>query len=161
MEPCPQSPCLLLLLQRSDMRERDVKRTCPSLYRLDGSCQNDSHTAVGGEHVIKKRAKVGEFQNIHIWWCSCLLFTDHLIHYPLWSGCAWVCQNVCSNIMDKEKANVPFHSISIYNITLMCRCYAKIQGLWRRSKHALPFIHLFIYPKCLDCQLCAGKCSRN
>lgn len=52
VEPCPQNPCLLLSLQRSDVRKRDVKRTCPCLYQLDGSCQNDSHTAVGGRHVI-------------------------------------------------------------------------------------------------------------
>ncbi|KAF3826391.1 hypothetical protein GH733_008916 [Mirounga leonina] len=38
------------------MRKRNVKRTCPCLYQLDGSCQNDSHTAVGGEHASPGRA---------------------------------------------------------------------------------------------------------
>lgn len=85
-----KSLCLLLSLQRSDVRKKELKRTCRCLSQLDRSCQGDSLAAVVGEHVILKRAKAQRFQNIHTRWCSCLPFTNLLVQCSLCSGCPWL-----------------------------------------------------------------------
>lgn len=90
------------------MRKRDVKRTCPCLYQLDGSCQNDSHTAVGGEHVIKKEQRCGNFRIfIH---GGALVCYSLITLFIAFSGVAvpGCLRDVCSNITDKERANAPF-----------------------------------------------------
>lgn len=129
VEPCPQEPLLRLSPQRSDVRHRDFKRTCPCLCQLDGSSQNDSSSAVGGKHILKgeQRPRIGISIQGGALVCYSLISSLSVPSGVVAPGCP---RDLCANIVDKERANPLFNSTSIYEVPSMGKVLCTTSGIY-------------------------------
>lgn len=125
----PRNPFLRLSPQRSDMRHRDFKRTCPCLCQLDGSSQNDSSSAVGDKHILKgeQRPRI----RISIQWGSLVCYSlISSLSVPSGVAAPGCPRDLCANIVDKERANPLFNSTSIYEVPSMGKVLCTTSGIY-------------------------------